>query len=517
MVLEGRDALPTQADTPSNMSLLPEPLGIAKVRRYVRIGGLWLVASIIPFNHTYLNMVRAVKERVFYVKVEGEFQRPLPPVAFAETLRGVTATLEKLLPKITPWTYVEFIESCRGHKRVVYQAAYDGLVERGSVTGKDAVVKSFIKFEKTDWTAKQDPVPRVISPRDPRYNLSLGRFIKKLEPRLFKSVNRMFGSPTIIKGYNAYRSASILRCKWDKFHSPVAVGLDASRFDQHVSLDALKWEHDIYMKCFPVKKHAIKLESLLDHQRVNCCHSKPAPDGGVSYKIEGCRMSGDMNTSLGNCLIMCCMMKAYFESKGITADLANNGDDCVVFLERKDLDHFSDGLSVWFAEMGFTMQVEKPAFEFEQLEFCQTKPVFDGRRWIMVRKPGSVFAKDTTMLEPYHSATQVADWMNSVGTGGLRLTGGLPILQNLYRQFVNNGRAGHSKRDHMSWYMRTQSKDMDRDFGPVTPEARVSFWRAFGICPDEQVIMERIIDQWKFNNVPTKLDQDDLVIEPLCL
>lgn len=46
-------------------------------------------------------------------------------------------------------------------------------------------------------------------------------------------------------------------------------------------------------------------------------------------------MSGDMNTALGNCMLMCCLIISYLESKNIKYDFINNGDDAVLFLERK--------------------------------------------------------------------------------------------------------------------------------------------------------------------------------------
>jgi len=108
----------------------------------------------------------------------------------------------------------------------------------------------FVKYEKTDRTTKEDPVPRVISPRDPKYNIQLGRYLKPIEERIFKALGKMFGHPTVMKGMDTDRTASVLHEKWDHFNNPVAIGLDASRFDQHVSLEALKFEHSVYAACF---------------------------------------------------------------------------------------------------------------------------------------------------------------------------------------------------------------------------------------------------------------------------
>jgi hypothetical protein len=36
---------------------------------------------------------------------------------------------------------------------------------------------------------------------------------------------------------------------------------------------------------------------------------------------------------------------------------------------------------------------------------------------------------------------------------------------------------------------------MDRDFGPVSPEARASYYTSFGVTPDEQLELEAFYDQ----------------------
>jgi hypothetical protein len=40
---------------------------------------------------------------------------------------------------------------------------------------------------------------------------------------------------------------------------------------------------------------------------------------------------------------------------------------------------------------------------------------------------------------------------------------------------------------------------LDRQHVAITPEARLSFWRAFGLLPDVQVAMESSFDVMKLN------------------
>jgi hypothetical protein len=150
----------------------------------------------------------------------------------------------------------------------------------------------------------------------------------------------------------------------------------------------------------------------------------------------------------------------------------------------------------------------KPVYIFEQIEFCQTHPVFDGQRWLMMRNPLTAIEKDTVLLQPYQSKKQILNWLAAVGQGGLRLTGGLPVSQNFYRAYMKYGKPGQISVEYQSWFVRKLSEGMDRDFGPVTPEARLSFYNAFGITPSEQIELEGYFDQWVFNPVVVKGDHE---------
>jgi hypothetical protein len=292
-----------------------------------------------------------------------------------------------------------------------------------------------------------------------------------------------------MKGHNAHGTAKWLRHKWDMFSKPVAVGLDASRFDQHVSIDALRWEHSVYLKCFR-GSDKVELRRLLSWQLSNSGIGR-ATDGHIKYSVEGCRMSGDMNTSLGNCLLMCAMVWAYCSEKGIRHQLANNGDDCVVIVEKCDLHRFNSGLKEWFLEVGFTMKVEEPAYVFEKVEFCQTQPVWDGVRWVMTRNPWKCISKDVMTFLDAGRADVARGWMDAVGHCGLSLSGGIPVLQEFYTSLIRNG-GGKQIGKHPaleSGFFRL-AKGMNREYVGITDEVRVSFWEAFGMLPTTQLQLE---------------------------
>lgn len=480
-------------------------LGTPKERRYVRVAGVAPDVDVVPFINSLDTLLRAVTERVFLVKDgQGGFcspPRPEPGV-FARRLSAVGQRLGKLLPSTAPCSHQQFVDGYSGRKKRCYQSALDDMRAGRYTPEEDASVKVFVKYEKTDRTTKSDPVPRVISPRHPRYNIRVGRYLAPIEKRVFRALGRMFDgdSPTVIKGLNAEQSAAALRSKWEMYSDPVAVGLDASRFDQHVSEEALAWEHGIYLSCFH-GKHRERLAKLLQYQLVNHCVGH-VPDGQVSYTIHGTRMSGDMNTSLGNCVLMCSMIRAYLDHVGVSGTLANNGDDCVVFMERRDLAKFSQGLTKWFMEMGFNMVVEEPVDEFEQVEFCQTKPIFDGATWVMCRNPHTALAKDSVMLKCWDGDKVFRGWLDAVGTGGIALTGRLPVYQSFYSSYVRSGKRRPIPQELLPWSFRNLAMGMRRQAGLVHPEARASFWLAFGITPDEQLELERYYSKLSVQPVP---------------
>jgi hypothetical protein len=491
-------------------------LGVPKIRGCLRISGVSPDIQIAPFNNNIETLRRAVAERVFLVKENGAYcEPPKPMIGLFETRLGpVRDLLKPFLPSTFPLSFSATVETFRGCKKKRYERALEKIRQTRTNLLEESAVKVFVKYEKTDRTTKEDPVPRVISPRTPEFNLRLARYLRKMEEPIFDALGDLFNHKTVMKGVTMETTASLLREKWESFKNPVAVGLDASRFDQHVSKEALEFEHTIYPMCVKTCKHKDKLKALLKYQTKNRC-SGYTEDGNLKYVIEGTRMSGDMNTSLGNCVLMCMMIKAYSMFCGVNMHLANNGDDCVVFMEKGDLPKFSRSLNRWFREMGFNMVVEEPSYDFEDIEFCQTRPVWDGTMWVMCRNPWTATAKDSVLLrDPKNVSTAfLKTWLHAVGTGGLALAGGLPVFQSFYSLMQRSGqlsrknRKGRTVREdyYLPWSMREENLRGGRVSGSVTDEARASFYFAFGVTPDEQVALEAHYDSM---SIATMRSQD---------
>jgi hypothetical protein len=231
---------------------------------------------------------------------------------------------------------------------------------------------------------------------------------------------------------------------------------------------------------------------LLSLQLVNKCSCLTA-DGVIHYKTDGNRMSGDINTSLGNCVLMCGMIWSYCDEKGIPCELINNGDDCTVIIDADDLDKFMDGLEAWFLEMGFRMTVEEPVYEFEHIEFCQCHFVNDGAQYIACRNYPIALDKDSHSLLNLPTENLRQRWFRSTADQGLALASGIPIFQAFYQAFERSAGSAQStpettEYDSGLWWL---SRGMEAQVREISPDARISFFKAFGVWPGVQEAMER--------------------------
>jgi len=471
-----------------------QKLGSHKVRQHPVFGGISGLLRFGVHNNSLNNGVRALVERVFRSPdADGNYVPPPPCTADPFTrLKKFKIELLRRVGVHRPITREQFLDFYSGRRRLCYERAVKSLEERPLTKADFGVKKAFVKAEKINFTAKPDPAPRVIQPRDPRYNVEVGVYLRPLEHKLYAGIAEVYGGPTVMKGYSAEGVAQELRAMWDGFSDPVAIGLDASRFDQHVRALMLKWEHSVEVGCFQ-SADAARLAWLLSGQLRNQGFLQ-ATDGRIKYCVDGSRMSGDMNTALGNCLIMTALVYALGQEREIRLRLANNGDDCQCIMERRDEARFMAGIREWFLEFGFNMKVEKPVYKFEHIEFCQAHPVYDGERWIMVRNYAVSMSKDACcVVKDYGWGVDARRWLRAVGDCGLSMSGGIPVLQEYYQAFIRHGGETAAIACVQETGMAFLAKGLQRQVREPTMEARVSFYEAFGVLPSAQEALEELL------------------------
>lgn len=516
--MEGVEAKPTSG----------EPLGLGTpvlaskdpLRTIYRIVGPCGRKEFVVHNNSLNNLKRGLVERVFMVEREGSLvPTPRPdPGAISLCLDPIHKELRKYLPTTAPLEREVFVSTYTGRKGAMYSNALESL-KAEPLTVRDSRTSTFLKAEKVP-----DKAPRVIQPRNTRFHIELGVFIKPIEHRIYHALDLMNEDEVVAKCLNLSQRGQLIARKWNSFRNPVAIGLDASRFDQHVSVDALEYCHRVYLDCYRTSddkdRFAEILAMTLDNSGVGY-----AKDGKIPYKIRGCRMSGDMDTALGNVLLMCSMLGALRKRCGLSNKsfkFINDGDDAVCFIEEKHLAVVLREIPRLFPGLGFTMKVEEPVRILERVEFCQTRPVLVGGDYLMVRKPQVAMAKDLTSILDISTAAMFSRWSRAVGECGASITGGVPVFQEFYHSMARTPKMFKGKRntvleEMLHSYKYNLYRGVNRKYEPVSAETRASFYLAFGIEPDAQTILEDRCKTWVPEyQVPALIERlIDLPDEPL--
>lgn len=474
----------------ASMEVIPLP-GTAKSRKILSLGNIGNQVDFGVPDNELQTLARGILERVFFVKdPNGGHQIPPKPGkgVVERTLKQFRDRLLKRMSPTSPITPDEFVALYRGRKATIYRQAADSLVER-PVVRKDSYLNTFAKDEKMNRTLKPDPVARVIQPRRPRYNVAVGVYLKPIEHDIYHAIGELFGGPVVCKGLNASQRGRLISTKWKKFKNPVAVGLDAKRFDQHVSASMLRWEHSIYNKIY----HSKELAKLLSWQVHNKGFAR-CGNGLIKYKVEGCRMSGDMNTAMGNVIVMCAMMWTYMKQFNFKYEFVNDGDDCILIIEKRNLNKLNN-LIPWFRRLGFQMEVEEPIYTLEKVPFCQSHCLLINGEYRCVRDPRVTLAKDLVCTKSIRTAREWRGHRRAVALCGLSLAGSVPVKGAFYDCLC---RGTSPKDDFKTTYDMTGmlylAVGMNDKRSEPDEDARYSFWLAFGFSPDHQKCLEKLYD-----------------------
>lgn len=463
--------------------------GQAQIRRVSGYVDTYVTDNLVVYNNSVSVALRALTERLYFVKSSSGFVPcPKPASGAFSALRRFRNSLRRSMPSLPPvWSAEQFVASYTGLKAKRYEAAMTSL-QNGGWRTHFSHLKTFIKGEFYNAGLKHNPCPRLIQPRSPEYNLALGCFIRPAEKLIYKAIDRVFGHHVVLKCDAPWKRGEIIARYWSEFQHPVFVGLDASRFDQHVSVDALEYEHSIYLDIFHNNPTLARLLKMQLHQ-VGYARFK---DGALRYVVDGCRASGDMNTALGNVVLMCAMCHEYLAGLGLSQyRFINDGDDCGIFLEASDLWKLA-GLEAHFLQYGFEMEVEEPAFIIEGIEFCQGKPIHvGGGQYMMVRNVLKALKQDRLFIDNKDWAS-VDEIGHATGMCGLALYAGFPVLDAFYRSMLSSSVRSEVvnrlllEKDGWRYYASSKRPFMSVDIDA----ARTSMYYAFNILPDRQMAYE---------------------------
>lgn len=474
----------SRAHVPSGLKVkrwyAPESKSVFK-----RVEHILSTADVRPFAKGVVNVVGGMLERVFYL--DGDCTRPPPCIRPASDLWGLTNQLASAVGVCHRVSGSEFIATRSGAKRAMYERARSDLFNKPCSLDALSRLSFFTKWESTMHGAKIQ-VPRIVSPRSFGFNYLLGRYMRPIEHPIFDALATLFGTSCVVaKGLTQEAKGQMIA---DKMQGKVAVGLDASRFDQTIGRTLLTVEHALYEKLFPGDK---LLPALLKKQLTNKGVAR-CRDGMVSANIGAMRCSGDQNTSLGNCIISCLLAKLFFEEHGIIdGDVFNDGDDLIMFIPAQSLPKLVN-LQTWYLNWGLRMKVEPVAHEPEQVEFCQSRPVWTPRGYVLVRNVRKAFNTDYAGNERVDKWCDYLTHLRNVGLCGMSMAAGIPLYQEFYQFGIRNGKTGKQDSTVLGG-MGYQAK-IQRRAGclstvvPVDPMTRDSFALAFGISAADQLSIE---------------------------
>lgn len=482
------------------------PDGQLSVPRLDCVGRRWLTRFtvlkrlFVPFVYKSCtcNEWVAIKGRVLGVVPR------LTDLGYARLRRELAAVAQKF-PKTQEMDRSKFIEHFKGSKRTLYNNALKSL-DRIPVRRSDGYVTAFIKAEKTDPSAKKHPDPRVIQARSPRYNICLGAYLRPIEHHVYRLKHN--GLPVMGKGLSPPRRAELLVEKWNRFSTPVCFAIDASRFDQHVDVRALRLEHKFYLK----SNRSAEFAELLSWQLKNIGFTR----NDVKYSCVGRRMSGDMNTAVGNCLLMFAMCCSAMETSGITKyELLVDGDDTLCIVEQKDEHRFAQFLED-FKEFGHEIKMEGRSTTLEGLKWCQSRFMYINGVPNFVRPWDKVISTLTCGVRHWADPSIQKNIMFTVGQALMIDNVGVPILGKFGKclcRYSNQRIADWTTLDEGFLYDVKQRHGLNfvAEYQEPTTESRLSFERAYGLSIDEQLDIENEIEQWEPEFGNPQLVDDEIV------
>lgn len=476
-------------------------VGCVNKRRLARvippIGDLWLpyvhgscACNEIVAVHNRVCGIQAVSTPQARVDIKGQFKRMASRCQF-----------------VVPYTTEQFLNCYTGVKRERYRQAAESL-QAIPLCRKDANIQAFVKAEKIN-PEKLSPDPRLIQYRNMRYNIVIGRVLKAMEKQLYAIKVGSFLTPGIAKCLNSKQRAAMLLDKYAKFKQPVVYTLDCSRFDGHVTPQMLECELNFYISLCP---NDLEFSQAIKWQMNNKCYTS----NGIRYRTTGKRCSGDMNTALGNCMLMIAMISAAMRTLKVKIwDIIDDGDDCLLFIES-DEEHKLAGLADCFATYGQELKLENRATNIYDIVFCQTR-LFMGKIPRMVRSWRKVLAQGTSGSTNWPEKAMVKPMCHAVGLCEFALNQGVPIMEEYALALIRNGngkipkrftmldagagfRAGIELNTNQTAVLQQQTIVRSK----ITVLDRVHYWQISGVLPQRQVEIENILRGWKFT--PTYLE-----------
>jgi hypothetical protein len=402
-------------------------------------------------------------------------------------------------------------EHYSGTKRDWYLSACDSLLEQDimETLRRDFRITPFVKKEKLKAKSMDKAKARIIqcrgNPQLPRA-LVTGFALKNFESILYsctKTFNPHDNTQEVAKELNPLQRASVLMSKINSISQPMVVITDCTSFDAHVNHLQLRLEKTFYAYLY---KHGGSPTQYLDFMKwfeyqIKNRAKAVFKNGIVRYQMLGGRGSGDWNTAFGNVFLVCIMMTQLMHDLAVPFDawrMFDDGDDCLLIVSRPYLGAVLNAIPLFFSTLGHEIKVDNvidASVDFEQIEFCQSKPIHCKTGTKMVRSFEKMLATYHLDCRWFKTEETMREYYSAVGLCDLILYSGAPVVSVLAEHYYKLG----GKTVNLQFVRELNIwrygciKSLDVGDLEITNEARLSFWKAYGLSPVDQLELENKI------------------------
>lgn len=385
-------------------------------------------------------------------------------------------------------THKEVMKNTRKCIYSRYNQAYSKIINNKLIPSEyKTLSEAFVKYEKWDIEKiNAGKSPRIIQHRSYEYLHQLKSFIVPISKIFKNSINITYLQPIntiFMKYFKNYEQIDILNTSWSNFSRPCCLCLDMSAFDGHVTTSLLESEHKTWLHFYKNNKNLYKtLELLLNKQ----LHNHGITKGGISYKKNGSRLSGEFTTSDGNSIDNYFMLRSYM--KDINCTIHVNGDDSLIIMDQQDLDKLQP--LKYFNIFGMICEQDRIALNFEQINFCQCNPVQINGKYRFVKNPIRSLSRNTVCPSQYINSLD--RYLSGIGLCELASNVGVPILQQWsLRMLSDSGFAKPLGKVDKNFALYTNLEVIKIE--EISISTRLSFQEAFGISINEQLLIENSI------------------------
>jgi len=400
-----------------------------------------------------------------------------------------------------PYTLDEVLEHMPKAKRKLYKRI---LLELLAGIGWDGKLNAFVKIERTvleliknlrknllTGVYEDHPEPRLVSPRSPHYNMMLARYLKVIEELIlsvegdgvFLPKGRIFA-----KGLNDKERAEQILNKWSERNAIEPyywVKVDCSRFDMHVHKKMLEVEHKFYTHFFKPIHHS-ELNKILSYQLIN----KGRTRAGLKFTVPGSRASGDMNTALGNCVIMIGTLIAFFAKYKYPYQILDDGDDCLLMIPIRLFQTFATDLKQYFSSTCHDIKIEDYGDDINKVIFCQAHLMYTPTGPVMCRIMDRMMSR--TLCGGANLRNKTEDYLTTIGLAIMIMNRGVPVFWHyglfIFKLGVNSG--GTFKQHLLEYKMKHIREGFNYSYLEPTHQGRLQYQTLFDLSTGEQEQLE---------------------------